>query len=51
MIEICGPDVIAGRALETLMEKGSFFSLFEEDEAFGIYAGDESWRKSCRRHG
>lgn len=25
MIEICGPDVIAGRALETLMEKGSFF--------------------------
>ncbi|TGY65028.1 DEAD/DEAH box helicase [Dubosiella muris] len=41
MIEICGPDVIAGRALETLMEKGSFFSLFEEDEAFGIYAGDE----------
>ena len=39
--EVCGPDVIAGRALETLMEKGSFFSLFEEDEAFGIYAGDE----------
>lgn len=41
MIEICGNQVIPGRKMELLLRNGSFFSLFEGEEAFSIYYGNE----------